>query len=96
MSTVRGYLKYRGGYHDKCGGYLKYRGGAQYRGVILSTVGEYLDARGGDIMSTVGYSRYPSMLLMISLHVTEHPHGTEHPPPPPPPPPTILNTHYAG
>ena len=33
MSTVGGYLEYRGGvqyrggYHDKCGGYLEYRGG---------------------------------------------------------------------
>ena len=35
MSTVGGYLEYRGGcsvpwaggYHDKCGGYLQYRGG---------------------------------------------------------------------
>ena len=39
MSTVGGYLEYRGGvqyrggYHDKCGGYLEYRGGVQYRGV---------------------------------------------------------------
>ena len=38
MSTVGGYLEYRGdvqyrgGYHDKCGGYLKYHGGVQYRG----------------------------------------------------------------
>ena len=40
MSTVGGYLEYRGGvqyhggYHDKCGGYLEYHGG-------------YHDARGG-------------------------------------------------
>ena len=40
MSTVGGYLEYRGGcsvpwgYHDKCGGYLEYRGGVQYRGLI--------------------------------------------------------------
>ena len=41
MSTVGGYLEYRGGcsvpwgYHDKCGGYLEYREGAvQYRGGI--------------------------------------------------------------
>ena len=47
MSTVGGYLEYRGvfstvgGYHDKCGdiminvgGYLEYRGGVQYRGGI--------------------------------------------------------------
>ena len=33
MSTMGGYLEYRGGvqyhvgYHDKCGGYLEYRGG---------------------------------------------------------------------
>ena len=45
MSTVGGYLEYRGGvqyrggYHDICGGYLEYRG-------VFSTV--------GDIMSTVG------------------------------------------
>ena len=32
MSTVGGYLEYRGGYHDKCGGYLEYRGGVQYCG----------------------------------------------------------------
>ena len=32
MSTVGGYLEYRGGYHDKCGGYLEYRGGVLYRG----------------------------------------------------------------
>ena len=38
MSTVGGYLEYRGGvqyrggYHDKCVGYLEYRGGVQYRG----------------------------------------------------------------
>ena len=56
MSTVGGYLEYRGGYHDKCGdiminvgGYLEYR-----------TRGGYLEYRGGcsvpwgDIMSTVG------------------------------------------
>ena len=34
MSTVGGYLEYRGGNHDKCGGYLEYRGGVQYRGRI--------------------------------------------------------------
>ena len=34
MSTVEGYLEYRGGYHDKCGGYLEYCGGVQYRGGI--------------------------------------------------------------
>ena len=40
MSTVGGYLEYRGGvqyrggYHDKCGGYLEYRGGVQYCGGI--------------------------------------------------------------
>ena len=40
MSTVGGYLEYRGGcsvpwgYHDKCGGYLEYRGGVQYRGIL--------------------------------------------------------------
>ena len=37
MSTVVGYLEYRGGvqyhggYHDKSGEYLEYRGGVQYR-----------------------------------------------------------------
>ena len=47
MSTVGGYLEYRGGvqylggYHDKCGGYLEYRGGYhEYRG-------DYLEYRGG-------------------------------------------------
>ena len=40
MSTVGGYLEYRGGvqyhggYHDKCGGYPEYCGGVQYRGGI--------------------------------------------------------------
>ena len=49
MSTMGGYLEYRGGvqyrggYHDKCGGYLEYRG-------VFSTV--------GDIMSTGGYLDY--------------------------------------
>ena len=38
MSTVRGYLEYRGGvqyhggYHDARGGYHEYRGGVQYDG----------------------------------------------------------------
>ena len=54
MSTVGGYLEYRGGvqyrggYHDKCGGYIEYRGGVQYRGEIMINV--------GDILSTVGCS----------------------------------------
>ena len=55
MSTVVGYLEYRGGYHDKCGGYLEDRGGCSVPwgdimstvGVILSTVGGYHDACGG-------------------------------------------------
>ena len=53
MSTVGGYLEYRGGvqyrggYHDKCGGYLEYHGGVQYRGDIMSTVGGYLECREG-------------------------------------------------
>ena len=31
MSTVGGYLEYRGGYHDKCGDILSNLGGVQYR-----------------------------------------------------------------
>ena len=53
MSTVGGYLEYRRGYHDKCGG------------DIMINVGGYLEYRGGcsvpwrDIMSTVeGYHEY--------------------------------------
>ena len=40
MSTMGGYLEYRGGvqyrggYHEDRGGYLEYRGGVQYRGGI--------------------------------------------------------------
>ena len=47
MSTVGGYLEYRGGvqyrggYHDKCGDILSTVGG------IMSTVGGYLEYRGG-------------------------------------------------
>ena len=53
MSTVGGYLEYRGGvqycgrYHDKCGGYLEYRGGLQYRGGYYEYCGGYLEYRGG-------------------------------------------------
>ena len=66
MSTVGGYLQYRGGYHDKCGGYLEYRGGfhiMMHAGDIMSTVGgvqyhgEYHPLKfeyHGDIMSNVG------------------------------------------
>ena len=32
MSTVGGYLEYRGGYHDKCGDILSTVGGVQYSG----------------------------------------------------------------
>ena len=34
MSTVGGYLEYRGGYHDACGGYHEYHGDVQYHGGI--------------------------------------------------------------
>ena len=46
MSTVVGYLEYRGGCSVPRGdimstvvGYLEYRGGVQYHGGIMSTVG---------------------------------------------------------
>ena len=76
MSTVGGYLeyrggvRYRGGYHDKCGDILSTVGVfstvgdiMSTVGVILSTVGDvqycggYHDAR-GDIMSTVEGVQY--------------------------------------
>ena len=56
MSTVGGYLEYRGGvqyregYHEYRGGYLEYCGGVQYRG-------GYHEYR-GDIMSTVEGVQY--------------------------------------
>ena len=56
MSTVGGYLEYRGGcsvlwgYHDECGGYLEYRGVFSTMGDIMSTVGV--------ILSTVGDTQY--------------------------------------
>ena len=38
FSTEGGYhplkFKYRGGYHDTCGGYHELHGGVQYRGVL--------------------------------------------------------------
>ena len=34
MSTVGGYLEYRGGYHDKCGDILSTVEGVQYHGGI--------------------------------------------------------------
>ena len=59
MSTVGGYLEYRGGvqyrggYHDKCGGYLEYHGGCSVPwGDIMSTVGMFSTV--GDIMVHVG------------------------------------------
>ena len=68
MSTVGGYLEYRGGcsvpWGDimiNVGGYLEYRGGCSVPwGDIMSTVGGYLEYRGGcsvpwgDIMMHVG------------------------------------------
>ena len=56
MSTVGGYLEYRGGvqyrgrYRDKCGGYLEYHGVFSTVGDIMSTVGV--------ILSTVGDVQY--------------------------------------
>ena len=46
MSTVEGYLEYRGGYHDKCGGYLEYHGVFSTVGDIMSTARGYLEYRG--------------------------------------------------
>ena len=54
-------VQYHGGYHDKCGGYLEYHGGVQYRGDIMSTVGDITGTMGdgyleyhGNILSTMG------------------------------------------
>ena len=57
MSTVGGYLEYRGGV-QYCGGYHEY-----HVGVILSTVGVFstmgdIMMHVGDIMSTVGGVQY--------------------------------------
>ena len=38
MSTVRGYLEYRGGYHDACGGYHEYREGCSVPWVAKSFI----------------------------------------------------------
>ena len=46
MSTVGGYLEYRGGVQYR-GGYLEYRGGVHYHGDIMSTVGGYLEYHEG-------------------------------------------------
>ena len=40
MSTLGGYLEYRGGYHDKCGDILSTMG-------VFSTAGGYHEYRGG-------------------------------------------------
>ena len=53
MSTVGGYLEYRGGvqyrgrYHDKCGGYLEYRGVFSTVGNIMMQIGGYHEYHGG-------------------------------------------------
>ena len=53
MSSVGGYLEYRGGvqyrggYHDKCGGYLEYRGGCSVPWGYHEYRGGYLEHRGG-------------------------------------------------
>ena len=41
MSTVGGYLEYRGGYYDKCGGYLEYHGGCSvpWRDIMIHVRG---------------------------------------------------------
>ena len=50
MSTMEGYLEYRGGVQYR-GGYLEYRGVFSTVGDIMSTVGV--------ILSTVGDTQYP-------------------------------------
>ena len=53
MSTVGGYLEYRGGiqyhggYHDKCGDIMSTVGVFSTMGVILSAMRGYLEYRGG-------------------------------------------------
>ena len=42
----RGGVKYRGGYHEYCGGYLEYHGDVQYRGGYLEYCGG-VQYRGG-------------------------------------------------
>ena len=75
MSTVAGYLEYRGGcsvpwgYHDKCGGYLEYHGGVQYRGGSHEYRGGYLEYRGG---CSVPWG---------DITVLNIPHGTQDNPP---------------
>ena len=46
MSTMGGYLEYRGGYHDKCGDILS-TVGHEYHGGYLEYRGGYHDAHGG-------------------------------------------------
>ena len=95
MSTVGGYLdyrggvQYRGGYHDKCGGYLEYRGGVQDRGDIMSTVRVILSTVGmsstvGDIMMHMGdiiSTVRENLLLFEYPTVLNTPHGTHDIPP---------------
>ena len=61
MSTVRGYLEYREGYHDKCGDILSIVGMfSTVRDIIfcnLSTVGDLM-IHVRDIMSTVSGVQY--------------------------------------
>ena len=64
MMHLRGYLEYRGGYHDKCGDILSTMGcsvpwgiSSVPWGVILSTMGDIM-THAGDIMSTMGAVQY--------------------------------------
>ena len=74
MSTVGGYLEYRGGvqyrggYHEKCGGYLEYRGGYH----------EYCGGCSVPWEENLLLFEYPTVLN--TPHSTQdNPHGTEHP-----------------